>query len=257
MEVMIMMYLILGGMTIFSLFAVLAVVAGRDILFAFYRRFNYKGNDVFIVTSNRQVEHHYLKPNDGLFKIKESVYLTNPSKLQSLDDEAVKQVKQNISIGQARVKGRIKKLEEKRDLLKREVDSVPKGQGTPLQLEAYRIKIEQLDNIVEQLKSKLNTREQAYFMQKRGAYFYIENDPIPKDFHEFITDLDSIELQNVISRAQSKDPKAVDGLQKDLSIIKKIVFVLLVALGIVTFLVWKNNSMLDQIGNNLGVVFSI
>ena len=78
METIVLLYSILGIFSVLVMGAVILIIAGRDMFYAFYRRIVPKGNDVFVANPNRQISHYYKKSKDGLFKIYVSMYLTNP-----------------------------------------------------------------------------------------------------------------------------------------------------------------------------------
>ncbi len=249
-------YLILGGFSIFMCFIVILVIAGREMIFAFFRRFTVKYNDVFIVNPNKQISHYYKKSIDGVFKIDSKMYMTNPDKLLGLSDDMVKEVQQGISVGKKLTEANIKKKERQIEVIMQKIKSfkgVPKA--VPL-IEDMNLQIKEIENRIELLKSKLIQRHQSYWLNKRGAYFYIEGDPVPKDFFSFYTEMDSVQLENVIMRAQTKDPKNVASIEKNVLWIKKFVIFALIASALAVFFALKNGSMLQDIGKHLGVTFS-
>ena len=249
-------YLILGVFSIFTMCIVVLVIAGRDMVYAFFRRFTIKWNDVFIVNPNKQISHYYKKSTDGVFNIDNKMYITNPDKLLSMSDKMIKEAQEKISIGLKLLNANIKRKEQKRDIILKKIKSlkdVPKS--VPI-IEAFQLQVTTLEDRIALLKTRLIERTNNYWFNKRGAYFYIEGDPVPKDFFSFYTEMDSVQLENVIMRAQTKDPKHLEGLEKNLLWIKRFIMFALIAGAVGAFFALQNNSMLQDIGLNLGIAFS-
>lgn len=249
-------YLILGIFSCFTLFIVVLVIAGKAIIYAFFRRFTQKFNDVFIVNPNKQLSHYYKKSKDGVFNIDGKMYITNPDKLLSMSDKMVKEVQEKISIGLKLLKLNIKRKEQKKEIVLKKIKALKNVPNSIPIIEKFELQVTELENRIELLKSRLTTRINNYWFNKRGAYFYIEGDPVPKDFFSFYTEMDSVQLENVIMRAQTKDPKNLQGLEKSILWIKRFIMFALIAGGVAAFFALKNNSMLQDIGKNLGIVFS-
>jgi len=257
MEQLTLIYLILGGFSLFTLMIFIFVVAGRDMFFAFFRKFTRKYNDVFIVNPNKQLSHYYKKSKDGVFKIDGKMYITNPNKLLGLTDQMISEVQKSLSLGRKKLQKNIDKLSAKKELIikqARALSDIPENVRT---LNDLNMAMTELDNRIELLKSKLKDQDQGYWYNKRGAYFYIENDPVPKDFFELYTEMDSVQLENVIIRAQTKDPKSMGDIEKNILWIKRFVMFALIAGAIGAFFAFKNGSMLDQMGDKIGVAFKI
>ncbi len=251
-----MAYLILGIFSCFTLGIVVLVIAGREMVYAFFRRFTVKWNDVFIVNPNKQVSHYYKKSVDGVFHIDGKMYITNPDKLLSMSDKMVKEVQEHISIGLKILKSNIKRKEQKKAIILKKIMALKDVPDSLPIIDKFQLQITSLEDRIELLKSRLTQRTNNYWFNKRGAYFYIEGDPVPKDFFSFYTEMDSVQLENVIMRAQTKDPKNIQGIEKSLLWIKRFVMFALIAGAVGAFLGMKNGSMLQDIGKSLGVVFS-
>ena len=81
------MYIILGSVFGIALLAVVMVIAGKDILIAFQRRFSKRGCDVYVANLERTISHFFMTPKDGVFKINKVSYVTNPEKTKNLTEE--------------------------------------------------------------------------------------------------------------------------------------------------------------------------
>ena len=259
MDAITQIYITFAGFVFFALMVGLYVIAGRDITFAFKRRFSPKGADIFMVNANRHWNRYYKTPGeDGNFKIKGQTYLSNPDKVGSLADA----MKQKVEMSEDK---RIKKLKKNIDRL------FQKKKNAEQKLEALRqaknpnitaiSKINEfmadIDTKLQFLKSKVNQKEQSYYMRRRPVYFYIENDPVPKDMFEFLSEFDVIQLENVIARAQSKDRQATEDLEKSL---KRFKLYLLIVIGIALIAAWfalKGSMGIDDIAKNMGVTLTI
>ena len=249
-------YLMLGIFSITASFLVVLVIAGKYMMYAFYRRFTVKHNDVFIVNPNKQISHYYKKSVDGVFNIDKKMYITNPDKLLRMSDKMIKEAQEKMSMGLKILKANIKRKEQKREIILKKVKALKNVPNSLPLIDKFQLQITALEDRIELLKSRLKERINNYWFDKRGAYFYIEGDPVPKDFFSFYTEMDSVQLENVIMRAQTKDPKNLAGLEKNVVWIKKFIIFALIGAGVCAFLALKNGTMLQDIGTHLGVVFS-
>lgn len=257
MEVTLIIYMILGGVMCFSLFLVLIIIAGKDILFSFYRKFSQRGADVFIINPSRNMSQYFKTPKDGVFKIDGKMYVTNPHKLENLSPEMITEVKNKLSLKHNKLKKLVEKREFKQKIIKKQLDSLEGSKENFQIIEALKLQFQELDTQISTLKAKLNDKEQSYFSRKRPAYFYIENDPVPKDFYELYTEMDSVVLENIISRAQTKDPKSMAQMEKDISFIKKFVLIAVIIAVISAWFSFQNNGAIKQLADATGIVLSM
>ena len=225
MDVMTILYLSIGGFMLFSVGIVVLVISGKSIFYDFYRRLRPKGVDIFVVNSNRQISHHYKEPKDGQVKVNKLTYFTNPDKVMSLSDNMKKEVIEGITKKNAKIKEIIKEFEDKKETAEKLLSKTEDNEINKGEIEQYREYIETIKQRICVLKTKLDTREQLYYSQRRGTFFFIEGDPIPKDFHEQYTEMDCITIDNVIARSMTKDPKAVRNLEKELKVMKFLIIV--------------------------------
>ena len=119
------------------------------------------------------------------------------------------------------------------------------------------LQFQQLEIQIETLKSKLDKKTQNYFRLRRPVYFYIKGDPIPKDFFELYSEMDCIQLENIISRAQTKDPKSLKKLEADISLIKKICIGMIILGAVAAWFAFKSSSGMEQIAQHLSVKLSM
>jgi len=257
MELTTLLYMILGGVTLFGFLGVLMVIAGRDILFAFARRIFPRSCDVFIINQDRQISRYYRKAVDNVFTIEGKIYITNPNKLGALDDKMLKEVKQNMSLSLNKILKRIEKYEKKLGQIEKNIKALAPIPDNAPQIEQLRSQYAQLENTIELLNSKLKNREQSYYMARRGVYFYIEGDPIPKDFYELFTEMDSITLSNIISRAQTKDQNNLKTIEKELKMIKMLMYGCLIGAVVAGWFAFQNHGQIQQLAQNAGIALTI
>lgn len=255
MEAIILAYLILGIISILALLIFIIKIAGQDILFALYRYFQPRGCDIFITNSNRHIDRYYQVAKEGTFRIDNQTYLTNPNKLEGLSDEMKREVQDKLSLKKKHLEKNITRWKEKKDILIKKIKSIEnKPENIPL-LDSYNLQLTHINESIDTLKSKLKSREQSYFIQRRACYLYIEGDPVPKDLWEWRTEIDTVQLDNIILRAQTKDPKGPDMLRGDIVFIKKFIIFACIGIAVAIFMSIKNGSYIQQIGTHLGVAF--
>jgi len=257
MDKLLIAYSILGGFTLLGFLIFIIKVAGKDILFSIYRRFRPLGNEVFIVNPNRQISRYYAKAKDGVFRIDDKIYITNPNKLLTLTDEMKRDISEKLSLARKRLQKNIDKMELKKKIIIKQIESIENEPKYLSLLDGYKIQLTELDNRIELLKSKLKQRQQRYFMEMRGAYFYVEGDPVPKDFYEFYTEMDSVQIENVIVRAQTKDPKMTTNIEASLIFIKRFLIFALIGSAVAGFFAFQNHSYIQQLAQNMGVTLSL
>lgn len=257
MEPITLIYTILGILMFFSLLVVLIIIAGRDIYFAFYRRFIPKGSDVFIINNNRHIDRYYKTAKDGVFKVRGMPYLTNPNKVLGISDEMAKDVRQSMDRSLKGLKGRILKLENKREGLETQLSGLKNTPSNQATIAVLNGQIATLDGKIAQLSNKIEKREESYVHQRRSAYLYIENDPVPKDLFEWYTELDSVQLDNVLVRVQTKDPRNLKDLESSLVWIKRFLIFAIIAGAVAAYFAFQSNSAVQQIAESVGVTIRI
>jgi len=259
MDAMTQLYITMAGFVFFALMVTLYVLAGKDIIFAMRRRFQPRGADIFMLNPNRHVDRYYKIPDDqGNFKIKGKTYITNPDKVGSLGDKMKEKVELSETRRKKKLHKQIQKLQKKKDNIDDKLSALKKAGKlndiTKNQLEEIKVSLE---DRMELLKSKLTTKEENYFMMRRSVYFYIENDPVPKDMFEYLSEFDIIQLDNVVARAQSKDRQSAQDMEEKL---KRMQMYLLIAMGIAALAAWfaiKSSMGIEDIAKNLGVTLTI
>jgi len=259
MDAITQLYITLGGFVFFALMVGLYVMAGKDILFAFKRRIKYKGADIFIGNYNRQWDRFYEVPDgEGNFKIKGKTYITNPEKVGSLGDVMKEKIKESERKRKEKLNKNMEKLIKKVNIAKEKLYALQnKDKPDISKVSKFKEFIADLGDKIEFLKSNLETKEQVSWMQRRPVYFYIENDPVPKNMFDFLSEFDIIQLDNTIARAQSKDRQAAQDMEKTL---KQLKLYLLIAMGLAAAATWfalKGSYGVEDIAANLGVTLTI
>jgi hypothetical protein len=204
----------------FTLIVFVGAIAGKDILMAFRRKFNPRGCEVHIVNTNRNISTHYKTPKDNMFRINDLPYVVNPDKAMGLTEKEKMMVMDSIARTEQSWQARIAEVENKIAI----IEGIAETKGLKEQIRAANLQeIERLKKIKGEFEKKLIAREQNYYKDKRPAFFFIEGDPVPKDFYEFYSMLDCKMIDNIITGQISKPPMPQE--LKDLSNIKWIVII--------------------------------
>ncbi len=240
------MYIVLGSTIGLTFFILLLVVAGKDILMAFQRRFNPRGCDVYVANTNRNISHYYLTPKEGVFKIKKLPYITNPDKTMNLTEDTRDRIKDSMFNKKEKIKARIKEYESRQD----EIDKLYRASKNPQQKFQFKSQYEHFESLIVKLKNQLRVKQENYFKDKRPAFFYMENDPIPKDFYEYMSPMDSKIVDNLVSRAKSQPPNKKQ--ETDINTIKLLVVAAAIAASIAAFFAFKQDSMIGEICRAVG-----
>lgn len=251
-----LIYLILSITTMAVIGIVILILAGKDILFAIKRKVFYKGADVFVVNKGKQITRYFLMPKDGKFTIKKKTYITNPEKVLSFG-VATKQI--NLSL-QNKIERLDKTIDKFKEKIKKMESLINQSQGIDRDkiIEKFAPYIENLKQKIEMQEKKKETFEEVYYFERRPAYFYIEDDPVPKDFFELLTEMDVQQLDNMIARSLTQDPKKfITDLEKLKNAIKILLLIAAVGAGIAAFFAFKNHSYLQQIAANSGITLTV
>lgn len=258
MEPILLAYLILGCTMLVALLIVILKIAGKEMYFAFRRFLQARGSDVFIVDpSNNHVNQYYRIAKEEHFIIENEIYLTNPYKLQGLNQEIKDKVSIAMEKEKAMVGDLIKEAETKREIIEKQIKSIPEQPENVILIQQLQQQYNDLTRVINETKSKLNKKQLSFFRLRRPVYFYLKGDPVPKDFVNLYTEMDCIQLENIISRAQTKDPKSLNKVEKDVAMIKKLMFVALIGIAIAIWLSFHADSVAQEIARAQGVVLSI
>ncbi len=251
MEIMGVMYLVLGLTFGLTIFVFIGVIAGKDILMAFKRWFDKKGCDVYVANTNRNISHYYLRPKDNQFKIDKLPYITNPDKTMNYTDET--QLRINISLKDKtiKLKARIVEYEQKQA----EIQTRYKSSKNNQQMFQLKSQYEYFKSLIVKLKNQLRVKQENYFKDKRPAFFYMKGDPIPKDFYEYMSPMDCKIIDNLVSRAKSQPPNKKQ--EKDIDTIKMLVVGAAIAAAVAGFFAFRNNSMIVEICRTVGATCNI
>lgn len=252
------LYLVFGGLIFFSGLAVLAFIAGRDIFYAFYRKFIPKGADIFLLNYNRQVDHFYKVPNkDGLLKLKGKPYVINPNKVLSLSDDLKAKVEKSLLKKERNLKDRIESIQSKITAMEQQVETAEEKRISDTVIQQIMGNIQLLREKKAILEDRLEEKIHTYYHRRRPMLLYIENDPVPKDMFEFYTEMDSIMIDNVVARTMTKDPKATKSIEQFLKFAK---FGIMIAAGaaIIGVLIGiYNQNAISQIAEHIGITIKI
>lgn len=262
MDTIVLIYMIMAGFMYLSLNVFILIIAGKSIFFSVLRLITPKGCDIFLVNSNRHISWYYKVPKDGIFRVGGKLYVSNPEKLLSLKEERLdedkkdiyQKVKQSIEKNRELLKERIKEAVEKQRNILAEVEALRKNGVKEDKLGDYLAVLEQIGKRVNYLQDKLKQQEQIYYHKRRPAFLFIEGDPVPKDLHEWYTDLDSTMIDNVIARSQTKDPKAINDLEKQLKLIKFLLIITIIAAALSAIIAFKNSGDLTNLAQNMGLI---
>jgi len=216
-------------------------VAGKDILLAFKRKVFTKGCDVFLVTQTRNISHFYKVPREGKFIIYGFTYITNPEKMMNLDEDEKLRIIDSIMQKEERYNARIQEVKKRIQILNAQYQ-VTVEQNAKFQIYAQ---MQQLEGIVSNFQSKLRKKQENYFKSKRPAFFYMEGDPIPKDFYEYYSTLDGKIIDNMLVRAKTEPLNKK--VESDLDKLKLIVIGMAIACIVAAYFSYKNNSMLVEL----------
>lgn len=239
-------WIILGSTIGLSFFVILFVFAGKDILMALKRRFSPLGCDVYVANTNRNISHYYLTPKEGVFKIKKLPYITNPDKTMNLSEETRNKIDESITHKKERIKNRVAEYK----LKQKEIDGMYKKAKTTQQKFQLKGQYEHFESLIVKLENQLRLKQENYFKDKRPAFFYMENDPIPKDFYEYMSPMDSKIVDNLVSRAKSQPPNKKQ--EHDIDTIKMLVIGAAIAAAVAAFFGFKQDSMIGEICRTVG-----
>lgn len=248
MEFITIVYIVVLSVMAFSIGLVVLIIAGKDIFFAMYRWAFRKGSDVYMTNPSRNVSYYYKVPRDGVFKIKGNTYITNPDKCSNLSEVDKIQIVNSIKKTNETYQKRIDELNKKVKFLKSVVDKLKDDSRK----NTYNAEIRRLQTIIQTFKDKQKQRTQNYFKDKRSCFFYIEGDPVPKDFFEFYSALDCKIIDNLVCRSISKPPDVTQ--DKDFKLMKLALFGALIAAGLACYFAFTNQAKIVEVCRGLGVV---
>ena len=263
MDLYMIIWLVTGGVILFSSIVFILIVAGKDILFALHRFLNPRGAYVFIVNSSRFADIYYLTPKENSFRINGSLYATNPKKCINIKErylymtpEEQSKIEKATKERQTRLEKRIEQLENRKE------NAITKFKNnsenpTDEQINKFEKAITPLNTEIKHLQNKLVSIEKTenYFFKSRPAFFFIENDPIPKDFYELYSEFDSKILDNLAARAATSAAKLTG--DKSMEIIKWLSIAAAVAAAIAAIVALRNQSMLNTIATNMGTSLTL
>ncbi len=241
MELITTIYIILFSVMASTFGVIILAIAGKDIYLAFKRWFLKTGCDVYLANQTRIISHYYMKPKEGIFRIKKLPYVTNPEKTMNLTEVERGKVAEAILKRSERLKARIKEVQTKIT----ELNGSLKISKDEKQIFFIKSQIEHYNSISKELSDKLRLKQENYFKDKRPAFFYIENDPIPKDFYEYYSALDAKMVDNLVSRSLSQPPSVET--DKEMKNLKLIIMITGGAAVAAAYMAFTNQGMIREL----------
>ena len=218
--------------------------------------FSKKGCYVFIANANRNLNIHFKTPKDNIFRIGGLPYVTNPDKVESLNEAMYAEVYKGIEKKKANFKARIDFFKGKINELGEQIKKLESPKDD-IQVNQLKLQIKDFEGKISTITKKMNDREQVYYYQKRASFFYIEGDPVPKDFYEWYTHLDSEMIDNIMARCLIKDPKTSADLQAWLKKNQMFIYIIMGVLALVAIICFRNQTALEQIAAQAGVTIQL
>lgn len=235
------------------------IIAGKDMIFAFQRFFNKRGCFVFIINSARFASLSFLTPKENSFRINSNIYATNPKKCLNIETKYIttkdkEKIRKSLEKTEEKLKATISRLEAKRlkFLGGFNLEALEEGQ----KLEIIK-RIEPIEAEIMRLQTKLKDidKSENYYYKSKPAFFFIEGDPVPKDFFELYSEFDSKIIDNLAARAASSAASLTG--QKSFDLLKWACIAAAVGAGIAAFMAFRNQTMLQALLENAGVAISI
>ena len=235
------------------------MIAGKDIMFAFQRFFNKKGCFVFIINSARFASLSFLTPKENSFRINSNIYATNPKKCLTLDTKYItakdrEKILKSLTAKETQLNNRIARIEASKA-------KVIGGFNLKALSEEQRLEIIKrivpMDAEINRLQTKLNDidKSENYYYKSKPAFFFIEGDPVPKDFFELYSEFDSKIIDNLAARAASSAASLTG--KKGIDIIKWACVAAAIGGCLAAFIAFRNQTMIQALLENAGVAISI
>jgi hypothetical protein len=190
-----------------------------------------------------------MTPKNDAFKIEGCLYVTNPEKTMNLSPVDKLKVIYSLKKTDKKIKAKCLEIDKKILYLSGVLEQIQEDDRKRI----YQTEIETLSSQKEILLSTNNTKLKNYFNNKRPAYFYVEGDSVPKDFHEYLTEMDGVVIDNLVTRGLTAPPK-FDEIKKQTENLR----LLIIGVGIICLIAlvfgFKNMSTLMTICEKLGCV---
>ena len=235
------------------------MIAGKDMMFAFQRFFNKKGCFVFIVNSARFATLSFLTPKENSFRINNNIYATNPKKCLNIETKYIttkekEKIRATLTKKEEKLKNIIKTLEEKKNkyLGGFNLSALAEEQRLEIMKRVAPINAE-----IERLQTKIKDMDKSenYYYKTKPSFFFIEGDPVPKDFFELYSEFDSKIIDNLAARAATS-ASSLTG-KKSFDLIKWACFAAAIGGCVAAFISFRNQTILTELAANAGVVISI
>ena len=171
MEIMNVIYITLFSVLGFSILLIIGVVAGRDIILAFQRKFSQKGCEVYVAEPTRNITHYFLTPKDGVFKIENLPYVTNPEKTMNLAQKDRENVLDSLLKRRQKLKVRIDDYKAQIKVLEIQKTKVELINSDDPNIMFINTQIERLKGILVTFESNLTVKNENYFANKKPCFF--------------------------------------------------------------------------------------
>ena len=259
MGVMTIIYIIFSVIMIITMFMFVWIIAGKEIIFAFKKFFNRKGCFTFIVNQSRFVSLYFLTPKELSFRINNNIYATNPKKCLNIETKYITtaekaKIKKNLEDKEAKILKRIEWLKAKRKerIGKFNLEALEEEQKLEILkgLAPIDTEIKRLDSLLKDIDKSEN-----YYYKSKPCFFFIEGDPVPKDFFELYSEFDSKIIDNLAARAASSAANITG--QKNYDLLKWACIAAAIAAGIAAFIAFRNQTILNELAAKAGIVISI
>lgn len=259
MNVLTILWLTFGMMILMTIMLLVLRIAGNDILFAFKRYFNKRGCFVFIINAARFADLYFLTPKENSFRINNNIYATNPKKCLNLETKYItvseqEKIRKSFEKKEAQINRIIEKLEKRKQKIIGvfNLDALDETQKLELMNKIAPIEAE-----ITRLKAKLKDidKSENYYYKSKPAFFFIEGDPVPKDFFELYSEFDSKIIDNLAARAATSSAGLVG--QKSFDMLKWAIIAAAIAAAIAAFLAFRNQAILNELAAKAGVVISV
>lgn len=257
-DVMTIIYIIFSVIMLMTMFILVWIIAGKEIIFAFKKFFNKKGCFTFIVNQSRFVSLYFLTPRELSFRINNNIYATNPQKCLNIEtkyitkDEKAK-IKESLEKQETKILKRIEWLKKRKEKLgKFNLAALEESQKVEVlkHLAPVEAEIKRLNSLLKNIDKSEN-----YYYKSKPCFFFIEGDPVPKDFFELYSEFDSKIIDNLAARAASSAANITG--QKSFDLMKWLIIAAAAGACIAAFLAFRNQTMIQALLDKAGIVISI
>jgi hypothetical protein len=256
MNMMTIIWLTFGAMILMTFGLFILVIAGKDIIFAFKRFFNKKGCFVFIINSTRFAGLSFLEPKENSFRINNNIYATNPKKCLNIETRYItskekEKIRTSLEKKEADINSIIERLEARKQKLLKGFNLAALEESQKIEL---MNRIAPVEAEITRLRIKISDidKSENYYFKAKPCFFFIEGDPVPKDFFELYSEFDSKIIDNLAARAASSAANIAG--QKSMDLLKWAIIGGAIAAALAAFFAFRNQTILNELASKAGVV---